>query len=45
VEVKSGKSKINAHEKNLKNAIEKKRVRWEEYRIPEDVTRKKWEEI
>ena len=41
VEVKSGKAKINAHEKNLKNAIEKKRVRWEEYRIPEDVTRKK----
>ena len=41
VEVKSGKAKINAHEKNLKNAIEKKRVRWEEYRIPEDVTRKR----
>ena len=45
VEVKSGKSKINSHEKNLKNAIENKKVRWEEYRIPEDVTRKKWEEI
>ena len=41
VEVKSGKAKINNHEKNLKNAIEKKRVRWEEYRIPEDVTRKR----
>ena len=41
VEVKSGKSKINNHEKNLKDAIEKKKVRWEEYRIPEDVTRKK----
>lgn len=40
VEVKSGKAKINSHEKNLKDAIEKKRVRWEEYRIPEDVTRK-----
>ncbi|MBI4116143.1 hypothetical protein HY449_00180 [Candidatus Pacearchaeota archaeon] len=39
VEVKSGKSKINAHEKNLKNAIDKKRVRWEEYRIPEDITK------
>ena len=39
VEVKSGKSKINAHEKNLKNAIDNKRVRWEEYRIPEDVTK------
>lgn len=44
VEVKSGKAKINSHEKNLKNAIEKKKVRWEEYRIPEDVTRKKTEE-
>ena len=43
VEVKSGKSKINSHEKNLKNAIEKKRVRWEEYRIPEGVTKKKSE--
>ena len=39
VEVKSGKAKINNHEKNLKNAIEKKKVRWEEYRIPEDVTK------
>ena len=39
VEVKSGKAKINSHEKNLKNAIEKKKVRWEEYRIPEEVTR------
>ncbi len=43
VEVKSGKSKINSHEKNLKNAIDNKKVRWEEYRIPEDVTRKKEE--
>src|SRR3989344_5512821 len=41
VEVKSGKAKINSHERNLKNAIEKKKVRWEEYRIPEDVTRGK----
>ena len=41
VEVKSGKSKINSHERNLKNAIDNKKVRWEEYRIPEDVTRKK----
>ena len=24
---------------NLKETIEKKRVRWEEYRIPEDVTK------
>src|SRR3989344_3848040 len=32
VEVKSGKAKINGSEKSLKNAIEKKKVRWEEYR-------------
>ena len=44
VEVKSGKSKINSHERNLKNAIENKKVRWEEYRIPEDVTRGKGKE-
>ncbi|MBI2043152.1 hypothetical protein HYT25_02075 [Candidatus Pacearchaeota archaeon] len=44
VEVKSGKAKINNHEKNLKETIDKKKVRWEEYRIPEDVTGKKTEE-
>ncbi len=41
VEVKSGKANLNGSEKSLKNAIEKKKVRWEEYRIPEDVTREK----
>ena len=41
VEVKSGNSKINAHEKNLKDAIEKGRVRWLEYRIPKELTGKK----
>ena len=39
VEVKSGKAKINNHEKNLKETIEKKKVRWEEYRIPEGMTK------
>ena len=43
VEVKSGKAKINSHEKNLKDTIDKKKVRWEEYRIPEDITKKKEE--
>lgn len=40
VEVKSGKktNKLSAQEKNLKNAIENKRVKWEEYRVPEDIT-------
>ncbi|HPD81983.1 MAG TPA: Holliday junction resolvase-like protein [Candidatus Pacearchaeota archaeon] len=40
VEVKSGKSKISPQEKNLRNVIENKRVRWIEYRIPEDLTKK-----
>ncbi len=40
VEVKSGNAKISPVEKSLKEAIEKKRVRWEEYRIPDDLTKK-----
>ena len=40
VEVKSGNAKLNQHEKNLKETIEKKRVKWVEYRIPEDLTKK-----
>lgn len=40
VEVKSGRAKLSPQEENLKEAIEKKRVRWEEYRIPEDLTKK-----
>lgn len=41
VEVKSGNSKLSPHEKNLKETIEKKRVRWEEYRIPKELTKKR----
>ena len=41
VEVKSGNAKLNAHEKNLRETIEKKRVKWVEYRIPEELTEKK----
>ena len=44
VEVKSGKSKLSAVEKKLKEAIEKKKVRWEEYRIPEQLKKKKEDE-
>ena len=40
VEVKSGKARLSAHEKNLKETIQKKKVRWEEYRIPEELTKK-----
>jgi predicted Holliday junction resolvase-like endonuclease len=40
VEVKSGNAKLTSQEKNLKEAIEKKKVKWVEYRIPEDLTKK-----
>lgn len=44
IEVKSGKSKVNFQERNLKEAIKNKRVRWEEYRIPEEITENKEKE-
>ena len=44
VEVKSGNSKLSSQEKNLKDAIKNKRVSWEEYRVPEEMTRKKDDE-
>ncbi|MEK6819466.1 MAG: Holliday junction resolvase-like protein [Nanoarchaeota archaeon] len=34
VEVKSGNAKLSPQEKNLKNAIEKKKVKFIEYRVP-----------
>jgi predicted Holliday junction resolvase-like endonuclease len=39
VEVKSGDAKLSSQEKKLKETIEKKKVRWEEYRIPESLTK------
>ncbi len=39
VEVKTANSKLSPQEKNLKETIETKRVRWAEYRIPKDLTR------
>lgn len=39
VEVKSGNSKLSGIEKSLKETIENKNIRWEEYRIPEEVTK------
>lgn len=41
VEVKSGNAKLSPQEKNLKDAIDKKRVRFEEYRVPEDLVNNK----
>ena len=40
VEVKSGKSSLSTPERRLRDAIKKKKVSWEEYRIPEGVTKK-----
>ncbi len=40
MEIKSGKSKLNSSQKSIKEAIQKKRVKWEEYRIPDDLTKK-----
>lgn len=44
VEVKSGKAKMNGQERKLKDTIDKKRVRWVEYRIPEELTGKREED-
>jgi predicted Holliday junction resolvase-like endonuclease len=44
VEVKSGKAKLSTSERKLKKAIDEKRVRWVEYRIPEDLTKIKMED-
>ena len=42
VEVKSGKSSLNSNERKLKETIREKRVRWVEYRIPENLTKRKF---
>ncbi|MBI2139645.1 hypothetical protein HYU14_01875 [Candidatus Woesearchaeota archaeon] len=39
VEVKSGKARTSPTEKKVKEAVEQKKVRWEEYRVPEQVTK------
>ena len=39
VEVKSGNSKLSSTEKKVKEAIKNKKVRWEEYRVPLDLTK------
>ncbi len=40
VEVKSGDSQLSGQEKNLKEVIQNKRVRWEEYKINKKITEK-----
>ncbi len=41
VEVKSGNSKLSSVEKKVKEAVQNKKVRWEEYRIPKKLTKGK----
>ncbi len=41
VEVKSGKSSLSKPERSLRDAIKDKRVRWVEYRVPEEITKGK----
>ena len=38
VEVKSGSARLNHNEHSLKDAIEDKRVRWQEYHVPTPLT-------
>ncbi len=38
VEVKSGSARLNHNEHSLKDAIDSKRVRWHEFRVPSPVT-------
>ena len=45
VEVKSGKSSLNPQERNLRDVIKDKKVNWAEYRIPEDLTKRKTDEL
>ncbi|MBS3166412.1 hypothetical protein J4444_04785 [Candidatus Woesearchaeota archaeon] len=40
VEVKSGNSKLNGTQNSLKDAVEKKKVRWEEYRVDSNITKR-----
>ena len=40
VEVKSGQSQLSNIEKSLKSAIEDKKVSWDIYQVPQEVTKK-----
>ena len=41
VEVKSGQSQLSKVEKTLKSAVENKKISWHEYKVPEELTKKK----
>jgi predicted Holliday junction resolvase-like endonuclease len=39
LEVKSGKSQLNEHQRQVKRVVEEKKLKWEQYRVPEKVTK------
>jgi len=41
LEIKSGDSKLNNNQRDLKRVVESGKVKWEEYRIPKDLTENK----
>ena len=43
VEVKSGSSELNTVQRKIRDAVKAGRVRWDEYRIPKDLTIRKEE--
>ncbi len=43
VEVKSGSSELNTVQRKIRDAVKEGRVRWDEYRIPKELTIKKEE--
>jgi len=38
LEIKSGKSQLSPREQQIKHAVKNKKVRWEMYRVPEEIT-------
>ncbi len=41
VEVKSGQSQLSKIQKTLKSSVENKKVSWHEYKVPDEVVKKK----
>ncbi|MEK6859583.1 MAG: Holliday junction resolvase-like protein [Nanoarchaeota archaeon] len=41
LEIKSGDSKLNSNQRDLKRVVESGNVNWEEYRIPKELTGKR----
>ena len=45
MDVKSGKARLNDSEKSIMKAIKENKVKWVEYRVPEEITKKKEENV